>query len=142
MQINQPRKSEFIKIASEDDVASKGARYACGIGVEVGLAIAARRKMCQDDLLDLGLGGNFADLLTRQMVGDQMLHQRGQLVRGEAGKGADQPLDPSEIDDRSEEQTSELQSLMRISYAVFCLKKKNKLKTTIENTYTQNNTNT
>src|SRR3546814_2788541 len=28
------------------------------------------------------------------------------------------------IDDRSEEHTSELQSLMRISYAVFCLKKK------------------
>src|SRR3546814_2368579 len=27
---------------------------------------------------------------------------------------------------RSEEQTSELQSLMRISYAVFCLKKKNR----------------
>src|SRR3546814_10320956 len=32
---------------------------------------------------------------------------------------------------RSEEHTSELQSLMRISYAVFCLKKKKKL-------YTQN----
>src|SRR3546814_4856835 len=30
---------------------------------------------------------------------------------------------------RSEEHTSELQSLMRISYAVFCLKKKKKLKT-------------
>src|SRR3546814_9283724 len=29
-----------------------------------------------------------------------------------------------EIDVRSEEHTSELQSLMRISYAVFCLKKK------------------
>src|SRR3546814_1591109 len=29
---------------------------------------------------------------------------------------------------RSEEHTSELQSLMRISYAVFCLKKKNKHK--------------
>src|SRR3546814_8012823 len=29
---------------------------------------------------------------------------------------------------RSEEHTSELQSLMRISYAVFCLKKKNKQK--------------
>src|SRR3546814_10028413 len=28
------------------------------------------------------------------------------------------------IEDRSEEHTSELQSLMRISYAVFCLKKK------------------
>src|SRR3546814_15874959 len=29
--------------------------------------------------------------------------------------------------DRSEEHTSELQSLMRISYAVFCLKKKTKI---------------
>src|SRR3546814_2606360 len=33
--------------------------------------------------------------------------------------------------DRSEEHTSELQSLMRISYAVFCLKKKNYRKTII-----------
>src|SRR3546814_9221281 len=32
---------------------------------------------------------------------------------------------PSFVDFRSEEHTSELQSLMRISYAVFCLKKKN-----------------
>src|SRR3546814_1992612 len=31
-----------------------------------------------------------------------------------------------ENDNRSEEHTSELQSLMRISYAVFCLKKKTK----------------
>src|SRR3546814_7616027 len=31
-----------------------------------------------------------------------------------------------ERDERSEEHTSELQSLMRISYAVFCLKKKKK----------------
>src|SRR3546814_6851941 len=31
--------------------------------------------------------------------------------------------------DRSEEHTSELQSLMRSSYAVFCLKKKNKYNT-------------
>src|SRR3546814_6382632 len=33
-----------------------------------------------------------------------------------------------QITQRSEEHTSELQSLMRISYAVFCLKKKNKQK--------------
>src|SRR3546814_3081720 len=32
------------------------------------------------------------------------------------------------VADRSEEHTSELQSLMRISYAVFCLKKKKKTK--------------
>src|SRR3546814_6642985 len=34
--------------------------------------------------------------------------------------------------DRSEEHTSELQSLMRISYAVFCLKKKNTTKKTLQ----------
>src|SRR3546814_5451864 len=38
---------------------------------------------------------------------------------------------------RSEEHTSELQSLMRISYAVFCLKKKNKAY--IEDITTQGN---
>src|SRR3546814_2333753 len=37
----------------------------------------------------------------------------------------------SAIEDRSEEHTSELQSLMRISYAVFCLKKKKKTIKTI-----------
>src|SRR3546814_2147123 len=35
-------------------------------------------------------------------------------------------LAPTPNIDRSEEHTSELPSLMRISYAVFCLKKKNK----------------
>src|SRR3546814_8259222 len=35
---------------------------------------------------------------------------------------------PPETSERSEEHTSELQSLMRISYAVFCLKKKKKNK--------------
>src|SRR3546814_8905436 len=43
------------------------------------------------------------------------------------GKGANAPriaaLGAAELTDRSEEHTSELQSLMRISYAVFCLKK-------------------
>src|SRR3546814_2552612 len=33
------------------------------------------------------------------------------------------------LEQRSEEHTSELQSLMRISYAVFCLKKKNTIHT-------------
>src|SRR3546814_3704501 len=43
------------------------------------------------------------------------------VVRGH-GAEAHQRIDRD--DDRSEEHTSELQSLMRISYAVFCLKKK------------------
>src|SRR3546814_4667351 len=41
-----------------------------------------------------------------------------------------QPGELYSADHRSEEHTSELQSLMRISYAVFCLKKKKKKKTT------------
>src|SRR3546814_9173471 len=39
---------------------------------------------------------------------------------------------------RSEEHTSELQSLMRISYAVFCLKKKKTKKATTPNNYILN----
>src|SRR3546814_3693439 len=39
---------------------------------------------------------------------------------------------------RSEEHTSELQSLMRISYAVFCLKKKNKKTNRTYETHTLN----
>src|SRR3546814_6577127 len=38
--------------------------------------------------------------------------------------------EPAPIGLRSEEHTSELQSLMRISYAVFCLKKKKKTQAT------------
>src|SRR3546814_3127288 len=45
---------------------------------------------------------------------------------GDARGGA--PVD--DANDRSEEHTSELQSLMRTSYAVFCLKKKKKNQTT------------
>src|SRR3546814_7706251 len=48
-------------------------------------------------------------------------------VEGETYKLSD--LQVRAILDRSEEHTSELQSLMRISYAVFCLKKKKKQKT-------------
>src|SRR3546814_4989777 len=44
--------------------------------------------------------------------------------KSQASGGGDQRFTRS----RSEEHTSELQSLMRISYAVFCLKKTNKIK--------------
>src|SRR3546814_4669724 len=42
-----------------------------------------------------------------------------------------------EIAKRSEEHTSELQSLMRISYAVFCLKKKNTIYLVLQNNVIQ-----
>src|SRR3546814_1831819 len=52
-------------------------------------------------------------------------------VAGHAGDGGFDPPDRRHHRGvrRSEEHTSELQSLMRISYAVFCLKKKTKKKT-------------
>src|SRR3546814_9994227 len=45
-----------------------------------------------------------------------------------AARGHPNPLHPGGPSLRSEEHTSELQSLMRISYAVFCLKKKKNIK--------------
>src|SRR3546814_5873661 len=50
------------------------------------------------------------------MSGDEMAIKTLEAVLGRKGW---------EDDERSEEHTSELQSLMRISYDVFCLKKKN-----------------
>src|SRR3546814_7784511 len=48
-----------------------------------------------------------------------------------AGAALGQCVEGHQGADRSEEHTSELQSLMRISYAVFCLKKKKIKKTNI-----------
>src|SRR3546814_7198537 len=55
----------------------------------------------------------------------------GPAVAGAQGEGEDALLlHRDALQDRSEEHTSELQSLMRISYAVFCLKKQNKSRPT------------
>src|SRR5213076_3094256 len=52
------------------------------------------------------------------------------LFRSQAGRAADADRDRRDVEHfrrwRSEEHTSELQSLPTISYAVFCLKKKKK----------------
>src|SRR3546814_5042620 len=49
-----------------------------------------------------------------------------QRHEGQAEDARHRDLMQDAEEDRSEEHTSELQSLMRISYAVFCLKKKKK----------------
>src|SRR3546814_4466667 len=68
----------------------------------------AEREAAQDSLLD-GLAGNLACFHHRQVGMNEIA-------------GANTQRDRQLF--RSEEHTSELQSLMRISYAVFCLKKK------------------
>src|SRR3546814_10048140 len=86
-------------------------------------------------------------MLVGQAGGDDPADDRGVLRRIEQGmvlgwamnaclrkRAIQRPDDvaPFTHAPRSEEHTSELQSLMRISYAVFCLKKKTK-KVTTEN---------
>src|SRR3546814_9730031 len=76
-------------------------------------------------------------------IGPQLLHDQtgqgarlGRQLAGRVGVGPvgeeDHPGQPFHRPEnvRSEEHTSELQSLMRISYAVFCLKKKHNHDTT------------
>src|SRR3546814_2296355 len=52
--------------------------------------------------------------------------EQGKLGLGRRRQIVDDVADDLFARNRSEEHTSELQSLMRTSYAVFCLKKKNK----------------
>src|SRR3546814_3583020 len=60
-------------------------------------------------------------------VGDRRPGLR--LGRRRLGERPGEPLPGRFAEARSEEHTSELQSLMRISYAVFCLKKKTNTQT-------------
>src|SRR3546814_10342970 len=86
--------------------------------------IEMRAEFGEDDIVA-------ADAADQHMVGarDPRFGQRG------AGERAQPAFHPVEGDgvadflaDKSEEHTSEIQSLMRISYAVFCLKKKKNTK--------------
>src|SRR3546814_13631212 len=56
--------------------------------------------------------------------GDSFFEVMRSLPFGSVGIAVDLPGGLWGVQSRSEEHTSELQSLMRISYAVFCLKKK------------------
>src|SRR3546814_942352 len=92
----------------------------CAVGIE---AVA---RYCPDvPLLQLRLS---LQVMTAQKAADQSLNWH----RANHGCGfRHTPQSSSRVEEfqcRSEEHTSELQSLMRISYAVFCLNKKTKTK--------------
>src|SRR3546814_2702581 len=91
-----------------------------------GDAVQRRDHLC-DIILDQPLGAE-ARLLIQTLVAhavdiavDALVEDEEQPLRIARRRQGAQPVEP-----RSEEHTSELQSLMRISYAVFCLKKKKK----------------
>src|SRR3546814_4228588 len=68
----------------------------------------------------------FGDFLGRQVTDEERLTAKNGLDRLTGLNRADVDFRRGQCEHvRSEEHTSELQSLMRISYAVFCLKKKN-----------------
>src|SRR3546814_1704266 len=69
-----------------------------------------------------GLGGT--SLVTQSGAGNTATLNQTDDGADLYGQGFVPPSSTSTIDQRSEEHTSELQSLMRISFAVFCLKKK------------------
>src|SRR3546814_3936171 len=101
-------------------------------GCEGGVAVLEE----QDAGIVLGAGGGeHQPLDRRRRVGDENREAVAQdahaavAVQSRRGEGAARHRT---AEDRSEEHTSELQSLMRTSYAVFCLKKKktNDIKTT------------
>src|SRR3546814_5427861 len=96
--------------------------------------------------VQVGAGGHpHHAAFRRQVLGQGLRHRRrparGRRLGGErpvrpAG-GRGRPRPPAVRPARSEEHTSELQSLMRISYAVFCLKKKKKDYAQLTITYRQ-----
>src|SRR3546814_2566990 len=66
-----------------------------------------------------GVGNNYNQMLHKLHIMDEYEEIKAWVISYELEKRS-----LFESIERSEEHTSELQSLMRISYAVFCLKKK------------------
>src|SRR3546814_10561870 len=74
--------------------------------------------------------GEDASAVERLRVGPERTAELDSRRNLDPGGGESEPLELArDRTFRSEEHTSELQSLMRISYAVFCLKKKKKTHT-------------
>src|SRR3546814_4841191 len=73
---------------------------------------------------DAGLHRSGDALGFRDLLADGGLVHRHQRTESEAPEKERDMRDADGSPERSEEHTSELQSLMRISYAVLCLKKK------------------
>src|SRR3546814_2626035 len=84
------------------------------------VAQAHRPRLILQFAIAIGRAGQAVE----RMVGNIKFHHAARSAR----LGAVRVRSPRR-DRRSEEHTSELQSLMRISYAVFCLKKKKKTNT-------------
>src|SRR3546814_4171368 len=112
MRLNILRRLDVPKVPEITEDALRTQRvFECGhifhewaqrITKEAGLSIAQELELQDEDLM---VRGHIDDLV---------------LVKRDEMRGTSQHKDTSYLILRSEEHTSELQSLMRISYAVFC----------------------
>src|SRR3546814_7728449 len=96
---------------------------------QLDLVVAFIGDRAELDLLDLDLLGLLLGLVGLLLLVEPELAEVHDLADRRIGVGLDlDQVEPGLFGQlqglRSEEHTSELQSLMRISYAVFCLKKK------------------
>src|SRR3546814_959476 len=94
--------AQFFDVADQVGGRVPGERHRGARRGDIGLALAAAALVEQDDAVSRRI--------------EEARH------RGRASPAG------AAVEERSEEHTSELQSLMRISYAVFCLKTKKKHK--------------
>src|SRR3546814_8548527 len=104
------------------------------------IAMADRARHLEADRSDLIERSDLARKIVEEHRYESPYAARRECVCGICKIGA--ALEgTSEFEERSEEHTSELQSLMRISYAVFCLKKQKK-KNNIQSQFNQSTTTT
>src|SRR3546814_1312860 len=79
-----------------------------------------------EDLVEKEQHGDLQRAVSELVEMQHHQHPQGAVGQGKSPVIARDQQVLAHVRSRSEEHTSELQSLMRISYAVFCLKKKNK----------------
>src|SRR3546814_9813680 len=121
------RISDWISDVCSSDLTQHPARTtysapALEKGLEIIELLAAERRPMSTRAIAERLGRSKGEIFRVVFV----LVERGYLRRDAAS-------DELTLSNRSEEHTSELQSLMRISYAVFCLKKKTNITTNKSN---------
>src|SRR3546814_2767876 len=121
MPASEPGRNHIMVPVLELRDISKG--YADGRGVRTEVLKSINLSVGSGEFVAiLGFSGTGKTTLISLMAG-LINADSGEIVvngRPSAGSGSDRGL----VFQRSEEHTSELQSLMRIPYAVFCLKKK------------------
>src|SRR3546814_9634203 len=119
----------FVLVVIPDFIAQDAVLRDAGVGGELeaaadggdpGIDVARKHDDRRGKLATQQAQVSF--ILVRACLLEQILQKRevpcGQSATGRSGHGK-----PPSRPNRSEEHTSELQSLMRISYAVFCLQK-------------------